>query len=107
MRRRYIKQQATPEYKEEVLASATEKSPSLIVDVANLEDDIYDEAAKFIVETGRASTSLLQRRMRIGYGRAARLLDMMEHKGLVGPPEGSKAREVLVSQEQFSDVDSD
>ena len=103
----FLKQQATPEYKEEVLASATEKSPSLIVDVANLEDDIYDEAAKFIVETGRASTSLLQRRMRIGYGRAARLLDMMEHKGLVGPPEGSKAREVLVSQEQFSDVDSD
>ena len=102
----FLKQQATPEYKKEVLASTAEKEPSLI-DVANLEDALYDEAAKLVVETGRASTSLLQRRLRIGYGRAARLLDMMEHKGLVGPPEGSKAREVLISPEQFSDVDSD
>lgn len=102
----FLKQQATPEYKKEVLASPAEKEPSL-VDVANLEDALYDEAAKFVVETGRASTSLLQRRLRIGYGRAARLLDMMEHKGLVGPPEGSKAREVLISSEQFSDIDSD
>ena len=102
----FLKQQATPEYKEEVLAGAAEKEPSLIA-LANLEDALYDEAAKFIMETGRASTSLLQRRLRIGYGRAARLLDMMEYRGLVGPLEGSKAREILISPEQLNDVDSD
>ena len=57
-----------------------------------------------MIDTGRASTSLLQRRLRIGYGRAARLLDMMQHEGLIGPPDGSKAREVLVSTDYFSEI---
>ena len=102
----FLKEQATPEYQEEVVAGVEEKEPSLI-DVSDLEDALYNEAARLVVETGRASTSLLQRRLRIGYGRAARLLDMMEHQGLIGPPEGSKPRKVLVSSEQFDDGDSD
>ena len=102
----FLKEQATPEYQEEVLAGVEDKEPSLI-DVSDLEDALYNEAARFVVETGRASTSLLQRRLRIGYGRAARLLDMMEHQGLIGPPEGSKPRKVLVSSEQLDDVQSD
>ncbi len=102
----FLKEQATPEYQEEVLAGVEDKEPSLI-DVSDLEDALYNEAAQFVVETGRASTSLLQRRLRIGYGRAARLLDMMEHQGLIGPPEGSKPRKVLVSSKQLDDVQSD
>ena len=102
----FLKQQATPEYQEEVLVGGEGKVPSLI-DVADLEDAIYDEASRFVVETGRASTSLLQRRLRIGYGRAARLLDMMEHQGLIAPPDGSKPRKVLISSEQFDDAESD
>ncbi len=102
----FLKEQATPVYQEEVLAGVEEKEPSLI-DVADLEDALYDEAARLVMETGRASTSLLQRRLRIGYGRAARLLDMMEHQGLIGPPEGSKPRKVLISLEQFDDTESD
>ena len=96
----FLKSQAEPEYREEVL-SAQEETESSLVDVGDLHDDLYQEAARFVAETGRASTSLLQRRLRVGYGRAARLLDMMEHEGIIGPPEGSKPREILVPPDYF------
>ncbi|MCH6569059.1 MAG: DNA translocase FtsK [Acidobacteria bacterium] len=99
----FLKSQAQPEYQEEVLIEK-DKVESTIVKIGDLEDEFYQEAARFVVETGRASTSLLQRRLRIGYGRAARLLDMMQHEGLIGPPDGSKAREVLVSTDYFSEI---
>ncbi|SEB47884.1 DNA translocase FtsK [Paenibacillus sp. GP183] len=65
------------------------------------EDDLYDQAVQIVVEAKQASVSLLQRRMRVGYTRAARLIDSMEAKGVVGPYEGSKPREVLMSIEQY------
>ncbi|MCH8015249.1 MAG: DNA translocase FtsK [Acidobacteria bacterium] len=99
----FLKSQAQPEYQEEVLIEK-DKVESTIVEIGDLEDEFYQEAARFVVETGRASTSLLQRRLRIGYGRAARLLDMMQHEGMIGPPDGSKAREVLVSTDYFSEI---
>ena len=61
-------------------------------------DELFDEAVQIVLENDAASTSLLQRRMKIGYGRAARLLDMMEEKGIVGPPRGSKPREIILNQ---------
>ena len=103
----FLKRQAEPDYHEEVLEGEPEGKENTLVDVSRLEDVLYDEAARFVVEAGRASTSLLQRRLRVGYGRAARLLDMMEHEGLVGPPEGSKAREVLVPSDYFDQIDDD
>jgi S-DNA-T family DNA segregation ATPase FtsK/SpoIIIE len=60
-------------------------------------DELFDDAVRLVFEFGKASTSLLQRRLRIGYGRAAHLIDMMERDGLVGPAEGSKPRELLKS----------
>jgi S-DNA-T family DNA segregation ATPase FtsK/SpoIIIE len=99
----FLKSQAQPEYQEEVLVEK-DKAESTILEIGDLEDEFYQEAARFVVETGRASTSLLQRRLRIGYGRAARLLDMMQHEGLIGPPDGSKAREVLVTTDYFSEI---
>jgi S-DNA-T family DNA segregation ATPase FtsK/SpoIIIE len=99
----FLKSQAQPEYQEEVLVEK-DKAESTIVEIGDLEDEFYQEAARFVVDTGRASTSLLQRRLRIGYGRAARLLDMMQHEGLIGPPDGSKAREVLVTTDYFSEI---
>ncbi len=99
----FLKSQAQPEYQQEVLVEK-DKAESTIVEIGDLEDEFYQEAARFVVETGRASTSLLQRRLRIGYGRAARLLDMMQHEGLIGPPEGTKAREVLVPSDYFSEI---
>ncbi len=64
----------------------------------DFEDDLYDEAVELVVEMQTASVSMLQRRFRIGYNRAARLIDAMEVRGVVGPYEGSKPRSVLVSQ---------
>ena len=60
-----------------------------------IDDALYQDAVRVVCEAGRASTSTLQRRLRIGYGRAARLIDLMEKDGIVGPPEGTKPREVL------------
>ncbi len=61
------------------------------------EDPLYSEAVRVVCETGRGSTGMLQRRLSIGYGRAARMLDMMERQGIVGPAQGSKPREVLAA----------
>ena len=60
-------------------------------------DETFETAVKIVIEARKASTSYLQRRLGIGYSRAAKLIDDMEDKGIVGPPNGSKPREVLVS----------
>ena len=66
---------------------------------------LYEEALRVVMEMGKASTSTLQRRLRLGYGRAARILDMMYRDGIIGPPDGSKPREVLKSPEWLREVD--
>jgi S-DNA-T family DNA segregation ATPase FtsK/SpoIIIE len=69
------------------------------------QDPLYDEAVRIVVKSGQASISHLQRRLKIGYSRAARLIDYMEMDGIVGPHEGSKAREILVDGDYFDEVD--
>jgi S-DNA-T family DNA segregation ATPase FtsK/SpoIIIE len=69
-------------------------------------DELYDDAVRLVFEFGKASTSLLQRRLRIGYGRAAHLIDMMYNDGLVGPADGSKPRELLKSPDFYKEVDA-
>lgn len=103
---RFLKSQSAPDYREEVLEGTSEETSNegALLAVEDMEDDYYAEAARFVVETGRASTSLLQRRFRIGYGRAARLLDMMEHEGLVGSAEGTRPRDVLAPPDYFEQV---
>ncbi len=72
------------------------------------DDDMYSEAKRVVVEAGKGSTSYLQRKLRVGYARAARLMDMLEERGVVGPAEGSKPREVLNQQEsQEPDTQTD
>ncbi len=68
-------------------------------------DELFDQAARIVVETRVASTSHLQRRMRLGYSRAARIMDMLEADGIIGPSEGSSRREVLVAKDYFDEVD--
>jgi S-DNA-T family DNA segregation ATPase FtsK/SpoIIIE len=70
-----------------------------------VDDLLYQEAVRVVCEAGRASTSTLQRRLRIGYGRAARLIDIMEKDGIVGPPDGTKPREVLKGKDWMREVD--
>ncbi len=70
------------------------------------DDPMFDDAVRLVFEFGKASTSLLQRRLRIGYGRAAHLIDLMEKDGLVGPADGSKPREILKSPSFYKEVDA-
>jgi S-DNA-T family DNA segregation ATPase FtsK/SpoIIIE len=70
-----------------------------------VDDDLYHDAVRVVCEAGRASTSTLQRRLRIGYGRAARLIDLMEKDGIVGPPDGTKPREVLKNRNWMREFD--
>ena len=68
-----------------------------------LDDDLFNEAGKLVIHAGQASVSLIQRRLRVGYARAARLIDMLEQEGVIGPYEGSKPREVLQDIEAFTE----
>lgn len=100
---RFLKDQQEPEYREKILENLAEEKDSSSRAGTNFADALYDEAARFVVQTGKASTSLLQRRFRIGYGRAARLLDRMEDEGLVGPTDGSRPRPALVPTDYFDE----
>ncbi|MNC69616.1 DNA translocase SpoIIIE [compost metagenome] len=93
----YCRNQGQAEYKEDLVPELDEHEEEAEDDL----DELYDQAVQIVVEAKQASVSLLQRRMRVGYTRAARLIDTMEAKGVVGPYEGSKPREVLVSQEMY------
>ena len=72
------------------------KQAGAAVEFDDEDDELFDDAVRVVVETGQASISMIQRRLRVGYTRAARLIDMMELRGIVGPHLGSKAREILV-----------
>lgn len=93
----FVKTQQDPLYDENILKQqATSASGGPIE-----KDDLYDEALRLVVETNQPSVTILQRRMRLGYTRAARLIDMMEQNGIVGPYCGSKARELLINREEW------
>ena len=70
-----------------------------------VDDALFQDAVRVVCEAGRASTSTLQRRLRIGYGRAARLIDIMEKDGIVGPADGTKPRELLKSKDWMREYD--
>jgi S-DNA-T family DNA segregation ATPase FtsK/SpoIIIE len=91
----FLQNQAKPEYQE--IPNMDIKDTK----VENMEDELFYQAAQLFIEGGTASVSLLQRRLRIGYTRAARLMDLLEEKGVVGGYEGSKPREVLMTRGQF------
>ncbi len=86
-----IKKQLKPRYNEDILKSSRDSSMRFQED-----DEMYDEAVKVVMQSRQASVSILQRRLRLGYTRAARLIDIMEAKGIVGPYRGSKPREILI-----------
>ena len=65
------------------------------------DDALLEEAVEVLLETGQASTSMLQRRLKLGYSRAARIIDMLEERGIVGPFEGSKPRKILITRESW------
>ncbi len=92
----FIKGQAAPEYQPPPLADEAAPEDESPLDAR---DHLYEEARELIIATGQASASFIQRRMRVGYPRAARMIEMMEEDGVIGPAIGSKPREVLIKKE--------
>ena len=94
----FLRSQRPPNYDEEVVSQPVQLGgKGTLAASEELNDSAWKEAVQVVVTSGKASTSLLQRKLRIGYGRASRLIDIMEERGLVGPAEGSRPREVLIS----------
>lgn len=110
----FVKSQSEPDYHEEILSAVAPASVSMAgggivrTGVAEPQDDdpLIWEAAHIVVESQLGSTSGLQRRLKVGYARAGRIMDMLEEKGVVGPPDGSKPREVLLDDEGLAALES-
>ncbi|MGE0445893.1 MAG: DNA translocase FtsK [Vicinamibacterales bacterium] len=99
----FLRKQGKPTFNDSITADEEKAGPG---GIEYEKDELYDEAARIVVSTGQASISHLQRKMRIGFSRAARLVDMMEAEGLVSTGTGGKPREVLVDRGYFEEVDA-
>lgn len=106
----FVKQSGTADYSEEVMQQIEKqvsdndsKNPSC-ADPDDADDEIMDDAIGVAVEVGSVSVSMLQRKLKLGYSRAARIVDQMEERGIVGPYEGAKPRAVLISKEQWNEM---
>jgi S-DNA-T family DNA segregation ATPase FtsK/SpoIIIE len=99
----FLRKQGKPVFDESITAEDKKGGPE---ELEFEKDELYDEAARIVVQSGQVSISYLQRKMRIGFSRAARLVDMMEAEGLVSPATGGKPREVLVGRDYFEEVDA-
>ncbi len=102
------KEQAPPEYDQSYLLappSEEDGDGDGEEEFVGSEDPVYQDAVRVVLEMGKASTSTLQRRLRLGYGRAARILDMMQREGIIGPPDGPRPREVLKRPDWLEEID--
>ena len=101
----FWKEQARPEYDQSFLLAPPDEDPAAAEEFEGDQDPMYEDAVRVVLDLGKASTSTLQRRLRLGYGRAARILDMMQREGIIGPPDGSKPREVLKRPDWLREVE--
>ena len=95
----YLKTLQEPDYREDVVLNQSvsiNSGPG--VNISEADDELYNDAKEVVVRAGKASASLLQRRLRVGYARAARLLDILEEKGVVGPADGARPRDVFIDE---------
>jgi S-DNA-T family DNA segregation ATPase FtsK/SpoIIIE len=101
----FWKNQATPEYDQSYLIAPPSDDEEGVAsggeEFEGEEDPMYADAVRVVLDMGKASTSTLQRRLRLGYGRAARILDRMQREGIIGPPDGSRPREVLKAPDWY------
>jgi S-DNA-T family DNA segregation ATPase FtsK/SpoIIIE len=99
----FLRKQGKPIFNDEITAEDEEKGGPGMADFEK--DELFDEAARIVVTSGQVSISYLQRKLRVGFSRAARLVDMMEADGLVSAGSNGKAREVLVDRNYFDEID--
>jgi S-DNA-T family DNA segregation ATPase FtsK/SpoIIIE len=104
----FWKRQAEPDYDKTFLMAppADDEEGGDNEEFDGSEDPVYQDAVRVVLELGKASTSTLQRRLRLGYGRAARILDMMQREGIIGPPDGSRPREVLKRPDWLAEIEN-
>ena len=100
---KYVKEQGEPEYDERLMTVIKSPSDMSWDDDDGEKDENYEKAAELILHTGQASASYLQRKLKLGYARASRIIDQMEQDGILGPSEGSKPREILIDVKQWMD----
>jgi S-DNA-T family DNA segregation ATPase FtsK/SpoIIIE len=95
----HLRMQSAPQYNDEIISQPVQLNGKggVVMDFDGGDDDMYKDALRVVVESGKASTSLLQRRLRVGYARAARIIEQMEEQGVIGPADGARPREVLIS----------
>lgn len=96
----HLRMQSAPQYNDEIISQPVQLNGKggVVMDFdGGGDDDMYKDALRVVVESGKASTSLLQRRLRVGYARAARIIEQMEEQGVIGPADGARPREVLIS----------
>jgi DNA segregation ATPase FtsK/SpoIIIE, S-DNA-T family len=102
----FWKDQAEPDYDRSYLLTPPSEEEDGETEIMEGEQDpMYEEAVRIVIEMGKASTSTLQRRLRLGYGRAARILDVMQRDGIIGPPDGSRPRDVLKRPDWLTEVE--
>jgi len=96
----YLRETRAPDYKDEVTVESDQRQAKRGTGFSgsDIEDELYEEAKETVVQAGKASASLLQRRLRVGYARAARLLDILEERGIVGPADGARPRDVFIDE---------
>ncbi|MGD9345123.1 MAG: DNA translocase FtsK 4TM domain-containing protein [Candidatus Aminicenantes bacterium] len=99
---KFVKEQGEPTYDERIVKVLKSPAGHVEQDLGE-KDALFDKAVELVLLTGQASASYLQRKLKLGYARAARIVDQMEHEGIVGPSEGSKPREILVDPQSYLD----
>ena len=109
-----IKETSSAEYSGEILGHIEEQAEQVghnkgggssgTNDLGDDEDELIEEAIEVIMDCRQASTSMLQRRLKLGYSRAARIIDQIEDRGIIGPSEGSKPRQILISREDWQEM---
>lgn len=97
---KFVKEQGNPEYDEKII-KALKKPAGQAEEKFEEKDELFEKAVELVLLTGQASASYLQRKLKVGYARAARLIDQMEQEGVLGPSEGSKPREILMDPDQY------
>ena len=102
----YLRMQSPPQYNDEVVSQPVQLNGKggVVMDFdSSNDDDLFKDAVRVVIDSGKASSSLLQRRLRIGYARAARLIENMEDQGIIGPADGARPREVLIGSDSLDD----